>query len=96
MLDSVGSKKTKEKNKQFLLEKIIHEVKFENLYATDSKRKPEIMSIIEKNYRIARRVYHQLYLDTAEIFADFIRSLSSFELQDLDKDIRANGWGIKK
>ena len=96
MLDSVGSKKTKEKNKQFLLEKIIHEVKVENLYATDSKRKPEIMSIIEKNYRIARRVYQQLYLDTAEIFADFIRSLSSFELQDLDKDIRANGWGIKK
>ena len=96
MLDSVGSKKTKEKNKQFLLEKIIHEVKVENLYATDSKRKPEIMSIIEKNYRIARRVYQQLYLDTAEIFADFIRSLSSLELQDLDKDIRANGWGIKK
>ena len=96
MLDSAGSKKTKEKNKQFLLEKIIHEVKFENLYATDSKRKPGIMSTIEKNYRIARRVYQQLYLDTAEIFADFIRSLSSFELQDLDKDIRANGWGIKK
>ena len=54
------------------------------------------MSTIERNYRIARRVYQQLYLDTAEIFADFIRSLSSFELQDLDKDIRANGWGIKK
>ena len=86
MLDSVGSKKTKEKNKQFLLEKIIHEVKVENLYATDSKRKPEIMSIIEKNYRIARRVYQQLYLDTAELFADFITSLSSFELEDLDED----------
>ena len=96
MLDSVGSKKTEEKNKQFLLEKITHGVKFENLYATESKRKPEIMSTIEKNYRIARRVYQQLYLDTAEIFADFIRSLSSFELQDLDKDLRANGWGIKK
>ena len=86
MLDSVGSKKTKEKNKQFLLEKIIHEVKFENLYATDSKRKPGIMSTIEKNYRIARRVYQQLYLDTAELFADFITYLSSFELEDLDED----------
>ena len=79
-----------------MLEKIIHGVKFENLYATESKGKPEIMSTIEKNYRIARRVYQQLYLDTTEIFADFIRSLSSFELQDLDKDLRANGWGIKK
>ena len=79
-----------------MLEKIIHGVKFENLYATESKGKPEIMSTIEKNYRIARRVYQQLYLDTTEIFADFIRSLSSFEVQDLDKDLRANGWGIKK
>ena len=53
MLDSVGFKKIEEKNKQFLLEKIIHGVEFENLYATDSERKPEI----ERNYRIARRAY---------------------------------------
>ena len=95
MLDSVGIKKIEEKNKQFLIEKIIH-VEFENLYATDFERKPEIMSTIGRNYRIARRVYQQLYIDTAEFFADFIRSLSIFELQDLDEDIRANGWGIKK
>ena len=91
MLDSIGLKKIEEKNKQFLLEKIIHGVEFENLYATDSERKPEIMSTIERNYRIARRVYQQLHLDTAEIFADFIRPLSSFEQQDSDEDIRANG-----
>ena len=54
MLDSIGLKKLKEKNKQFLLEKIIHEVEFENLHATDSERKPEIMSTIERNYRIAK------------------------------------------
>ena len=71
-------------------------MKFENLYATDSERKPEIMSAIEGNQRIARRVYPQLHLDTAELFADFLRSFSSFELQNLDDDIRANGWGIKK
>ena len=79
-----------------MLEKIIHGVEFENLYSTDSERKPEIMSTIEGNYRIARRVYQQLHIDTAELFADFIRSLSSFQLQDMDEDIRANGWGIKE
>ena len=79
-----------------MLEKIIHGVEFENLYSTDSQRKPEIMSTIEGNYRIARRVYQQLHIDTAELFADFIRSLSSFGLQDMDEDIRANGWGIKE
>ena len=28
--------------------------------------------------------------------AEFIKSFNSFDLQDLDEDIRANGWGIKK
>ena len=96
MLDTVGLKKLEEKNKQFLLEKIIHGIEFENLYATNSEGKPEIMSIIERNYRIARRVYQQLYINTAELFAEFIRSLDSFQQRDLDEDIRANVWGIKK
>ena len=78
MLDTVSLQKVEQKNEQFLLEKIIHGIKLENLYATDSERKPEIMSTIESNYRIARRVCQQLYLDSAERFADFIRSLSIF------------------
>ena len=94
MLDTVGFQKVEQKNKQFLLEKIIHGIEFENIYATDSERKPETMSMIEGNYRIARRVYQQLYLDSAELFADFIRSLNIFEQRDMDEDIRANGWGI--
>ena len=78
-----------------MIEKVIHEVEFENQYNTVSEKKPEIMPTIEGNYRIARRVYQQLYFDTAELFAEFIRSFSSFELQNMDDDIRANGWGIK-
>ena len=54
------------------------------------------MSKIDDNYRIARRVYQQLHLDIAELFADFIRSFSVFGLQDMDEDIAANGRGIKK
>ena len=49
MLDCVGIKKIEEKNKQFLFEKIIHAIEFENLFATDSERKPEITSTIERN-----------------------------------------------
>ena len=79
-----------------MTEKIIYRIEFENQYATKSERKPEILSTIERNYRIARRVYQQLHIDTSELFADFIRSLSTFEQQDLDEDIRANCWGIKK
>ena len=84
-------KKWNQKNKQFLIEKIIHGVEFKNFYGTDSERKPEIMSTIEGNYRIARRVYQQLHLDSAELFAEFIRSLSFFEQRDMDEDVAANG-----
>ena len=87
MLDTVGLQKVEQKNKQFLLEKIIHGIEFENLYTTDSERKPEVMSTIEGNYRIARKVYQQLYLDSAELFADFIRSLSISEQRDMDEDL---------
>ena len=84
MLDTVGLQKVEHINKQFLLEKIIHGVEFENLYATDSEKNPKIISTIEGNYGIAKRVYQQLYLDSAEIFADFIRSLSIFEQREMD------------
>ena len=80
MLDTVGMKKVEEKSKQFLIEKIICGVEFENLYKSDPERKPEIMSTIEGNYRIARRVYQQLYINISGLFADFIRSMSSYEL----------------
>ena len=96
MLDTVGMKKVEEKNKHILIEKVIYGVEFENLYKSDFERKPEIMSTIESNYRIARRVYQQLHIDISGLFADFIRSMSSYELEDMNEDIRANGWGIKK
>ena len=92
MLDSVGIKKIEEKNKQFLIEKIIHGIKFENLYTTNLEKKPEILPTIERNYKIAGRVYQQLHFDTAERFAEFIKSYLIFELQDLDEDIRAKDW----
>ena len=38
MLDTVGMKKVEEKSKQFLIEKIICGVEFENLYKSDPER----------------------------------------------------------
>ena len=96
MLDTVGIKKIEDKNKQFLIEKIIYGAEFESLYKSNSEKKPEIMNTIEANYRIARRVYQQLHQDISELFTDFIRSLSIYELQDMDEDIKVNGWGVKK
>ena len=89
-------KKIEEKNMQFLIEKLIHSVEFEDLYATNPEKNPEILQIMEGNYRILRRVYQQLHIDVTELFSEFINSLSSYEIKAMDDDIKANGWGIKK
>ena len=96
MVDSIGMQKIEEKSKQFLIEKIIHGIEFKNPYNIETEKKPEIIETVESNYRIARSVYQQLYIDISELFAEFIRSIDSLNLQYMDNDITANGWGIKK
>ena len=48
MLDTVGVKKKKKKNKQFLIEKLIYSVEFEDLYTTNPEKKTKILSTMEK------------------------------------------------
>ena len=96
MLDTVGLQKVEEKSKQSFIKKIIYGVNFNNPYLIEIEKKTEIIETIESNYPIARRVYQQLYIDISELFVDFIRSMDSFEIHDIDNDIKANGWGIKK
>ena len=96
MLDTVGMQKIEKKSKQFLIEKIIHSVEFENPYFNEIEKNPEAIETVKSYYRIARRVYQQLYFDVSELFADFIRSTDLLNLQDMDNDIKANEWGIKK
>ena len=61
MLDSVGLKKVEDKNKHFLIEKIIHGVEFENAYQSNPEKNPEIMETKESNCKVAGRVYKYLY-----------------------------------
>ena len=96
MVDSIGMQKIEEKNKQFLIEKIIHGIEFKNPYNIEIEKKPEIIKTVESNYRIARSVYQQLYIDISELFAEFIRSIDPLNLQYMDNDITANGLGDKE
>ena len=59
------------------------------------KKNPEILQIMEGNYRILKRVYQQLHIDVTELLSEFINSLSSYEIKDMDDNIKANEWGIK-
>ena len=92
--DSVDLKKIEDKNKQFLVEKIIHGVEFQNPCENSIKEKPEIIETVEKNYRIIRRVYQYLFTEVADIFLKYIHSSDSDEIQQLDDYIKSNGWGF--
>ena len=93
--DSVSLKTIEEKDRQFLIEKIIHGIEFNNPYSISSEKKPEITDTVEQNYRISRRVYRSLFVDIADSFIEYIHSLNVDEIQQLDDDLKANGWGTK-
>ena len=78
-----------------MIEKIIHEIEFNNPYNISSEKKAEIIDTVEKNYRISRRVYQSLFVDIADSFIEYILSLNVDEIQQLDDDLKANGWGTK-
>ena len=50
---------------------------------------------IEKTYKICRRVYQSLFVDVTDIFIEYIQSLDLDEIQQMDGDIKYNGWGVK-
>ena len=91
MLDTVGMQKVEQKNNQFLIEKIILGIEFGNAYQKENK--PEILKTIEGNYKVARRVYQYLYFDIADLFLEYVKSMDSYEIQDIEEDMKANGWG---
>ena len=47
--DSIGPKNIEERDRQFLVETIIHAVEFKNQYENSIKKKPEIIEIVENN-----------------------------------------------
>ena len=87
--------KIDERNKQVLVEKVIHTVEFANPYENSVEKNPEIIDPVESNYRIMRRVYQSLYSDIADIFFKYVHSLDPDEIQEPDQDIKSNGRWVK-
>ena len=40
-------------------------------------------------------MYQNLYADIADTFIENIHSLDADEIQELDEDLKTNGWGAK-
>ena len=52
-----------------------------------------MIKTLESNYKVARRVYQQLYFHIAELFHEYIQSIDLYEQQDIEEDMKINGWG---
>ena len=76
-----------------MVEKIIQGVEFENIYQSHPEQKPEMIQTSESNYKVAGRVYQHLYFDIAELFYECIQSIDLYEQQDIEEDMKINGWG---
>ena len=42
-----------------------------------------------------QRVYQSLFLDVASTFIEGIQFLDLDEIQQMEEDIKSNGWGVK-
>ena len=80
-------KKIKDRDRQFLIEKIIHRIELNNPYEVSSKKSSNNIDTIEKSYRISRRVYQSLFDDVADSFIEYIHSQDVDEIQQLDNDL---------
>ena len=53
-----------------------------------------MIETVEKNYKIIRRVYKDLFTEVADIFLEYIHSLDPNEIQQLDDDIKVMGGDL--
>ena len=82
------------RDRQFLIEKLIHNIEFKDRYQNLTEKKPKIIETIENSYKVNRCVYQSLFSDIAKSFFEYIHSLDPDEIQELNSDLKANGWGV--
>ena len=60
------------------------------------KANQKLCLLLKETIELQEEFISSCILIPQNFFAEFIKSFNSFNLQDLDEDIRANGWRIKK
>ena len=60
------------------------------------KANQKLCLLLKETIELQEEFIRSCILIPQNFFAEFIKSFNSFDLQDLDEDIRANGWRIKK
>ena len=74
------------------MESLIYKVEKDNdYYKIRTSQDSEMIKDMEKNYRILRRVHHEVYSTIAENFQLYINSLEESELDETDADFVSSG-----
>ena len=77
---------------QYLIETLIYKVeKDQDYYKIKTVEDSEMIKNVEKNYRVLRRVYNEVYMSIAENFQLYINSLEQSELEEIDADFVSSG-----
>ena len=66
--DDFSLKTIESRDRQFLIEKLIHNIAFKGHYQSSTEKKPKIVETIENNYKVNRRMYQSLFSDITERF----------------------------
>ena len=78
-----------------MVEKIVGAVEKKNQYVISIEKRPEILLEIEKNYRLCRHFYQSLFVNIADVFIQYIHSFEPTKIEELDDDIKENGWRVE-
>ena len=49
---------------------------------------------IAKNFRIFRQADQTLFYEIAKTFIEYLNTLTAYEIEQLDADLRSSGWWI--
>lgn len=93
--DFVGLVEIQERDWQYLIENFIARRENFNIKVEITEKESKTLKEIEINYKICRHVYNLIYKTIFENFQEYLRTLDFNELEELNSDIKRNGWGHK-
>ena len=97
--DKIDLQKIEEKDKQFLIEKIIAKVENKSPCAIETKRTRNYARNWNKKKKkkesAGMLISSYLFYEIAETYIKYINTLTADETEQLDTDLRSNDWRVK-
>ena len=90
--DEVVMEKLQNRDWQYLIESLIYKVEKEKgYYKIKTTEDSEMIQDMSKNYRLLRRIHHDLYTTIAENFKLYLSTLTQSEFGEINSDIISSG-----